>query len=114
MIKLNKTFSSQKQGSAAVVYWPEIGTSMEFGSMIVSNNGYTVDSKNKNIHIRELELRMEDSDYVRQVFLIYLQDFFFWLKNSHTHSEASLSCDRSLISQFLLAKLVQKWQMYSL
>ena len=33
-------------------------------SMIVSNTGYNVDSKNKNIHIRELELSIEKSDYV--------------------------------------------------
>ena len=47
-------------------YWPpEIGTTMEFGWMIVSNNGYNVDSKNKNVYIRELELSFEDNDYVR-------------------------------------------------
>ena len=41
---------------------------MELELMIISNNGYTVDLKNKNIHIRELELSMEDSDYVRNIF----------------------------------------------
>ena len=47
-------------------YWPpKIGTTMEFGWMIVSNNGYNVDSKNKNVYIRELELSIEDNDYVR-------------------------------------------------
>ena len=48
-----------------MIYWPlEVGTAMAFGSMIIANNGYNVDSKNKNIHIRELELNIEDSDYV--------------------------------------------------
>ena len=48
------------------MYWPrEVATSMELGSMIISNNGYNVDSKNRNIHMRELELNIEDSDYVR-------------------------------------------------
>ena len=79
---------------------------MGFGSMIISNKSNSVDSKNKNIHIRELELSIEDSDYVRQLFLIYLQEFFFfWLKNSHTHSEASLICERSLISKFSFSKI---------
>ena len=49
-----------------MVYWPpEVATSMELGSMNISNNGYNVDSKNRNIHIRELELNIEDNDYVR-------------------------------------------------
>ena len=47
------------------MYWPEVGTSMELESMIISNNGYTVDMTSKNIHIRELELTIEDNDYVR-------------------------------------------------
>ena len=48
-----------------MMYWPsEIGTSMEFGSMNIANTGNIVDSKNRNIHIRELELSIEDSDYV--------------------------------------------------
>ena len=37
---------------------------MEFGSMDILNTANIVDSKNRNIHIRELELRIEDSDYV--------------------------------------------------
>ena len=49
-----------------MVYWPpEVGTSMEFGSMIIANNVYGIDSKNKNIHIRELEMRIGDTDYMR-------------------------------------------------
>ena len=56
----------QEQSSPAVVYWPsELGSSTEFVTMIISNNSNSVDSKNKNIHIRELELSIEDSDYVR-------------------------------------------------
>ena len=37
---------------------------MQFRSMIVSNNGYNVDYKNKNILIRDLELSTEKNDYV--------------------------------------------------
>ena len=56
----------KEQGSAAVVYWPpEVRTLMQCGSMIISNNGYNVDSKNKNIHIRQLGLIIEDNNYVR-------------------------------------------------
>ena len=63
---LHSAFLLQKESNSDVVYWPsEIGTSMEFESMIISNNSNSVDSKNKNIHIRELELTIEDSDYVR-------------------------------------------------
>ena len=58
------------------MYWPEVGTSMELESMIISNNGYTVDSRNKNIHMRELELSIEDSDYVR-TFLEKCLNFLF-------------------------------------
>ena len=48
------------------MYWPpQMGTSMELGSMIISNNNYIADSEKKNILIRELELSIEDSDYVR-------------------------------------------------
>ena len=61
-----KCYLLQEKSSAAVVYWPpEVATSMELGSMIISNNGYNVDSNNKNIHIRELEMRIDESDYVR-------------------------------------------------
>ena len=49
-----------------MVYWPpDVASSMELGSMIISNNGYTVDSKNRNIHIRELEISTDETDYVR-------------------------------------------------
>ena len=58
--------SWQNQGSAAVMYWPsEIGTSVEFGSLVILNIGNIIDKKNRNIHIRELELSIEDNDYVR-------------------------------------------------
>ena len=57
---------------------------MELESIIISNNGYTVDSRNKNIHIRELELSMEDSDYVRNIFR-EMSEFlvkYSWLKQN--------------------------------
>ena len=38
---------------------------MELGSMIISNKSYSADSEKENIHIRELELSIEDSNYVR-------------------------------------------------
>ena len=38
---------------------------MEVGSMNILNTGNIVDSKNRNIHIRELELSIEGSEYVR-------------------------------------------------
>ena len=56
----------QEESSAAVMYWPpEMGTSMELGSMIISNKNYSAHSEKKNIHIRELELTIQDSNYVR-------------------------------------------------
>ena len=62
----------QEQNDSAVMYWPsEIGTSIEFGSMAILNTGNIVDSKNRNIHIRELELSIEDNDYVRLMLLIF-------------------------------------------
>ena len=56
----------QKEVFCPVVYWPsENGTSKQFGTIIISNNIFGVDFKNKNILFRELELSVEDSDYVR-------------------------------------------------
>ena len=42
-----------------------MGTFMELGSMIISNKNYSAHSEKKHIHIRELELTIQDSDYVR-------------------------------------------------
>ena len=54
-------------------YWPpDVATSMELGSMIISNNVYGVDSKNRNIHIRELEISIDETDYVRSSVVICL------------------------------------------
>ena len=66
----------QEQSSSAVAYWsPVVGSSMELESMIISNNSNSVDSKNKNIHIRELELSIEDNDYARWILRILCQVF---------------------------------------
>ena len=61
-----------------MVYWPsEVGSSMDLGSMNVSNN----DSKNKHIYIRELEISIEENDYVRSClqnlwfFILFYQNF---------------------------------------
>ena len=48
---------------------------MEFGRMTVSNNGYNVDSKNKNVYITQLELSIEDNDYVRYWFSSFISVF---------------------------------------
>ena len=49
---------------------------MELGSMVISNNIYGVDSKNKYVYIRELELNIEDSDHVRSSFEKFCLLFF--------------------------------------
>ena len=50
--------------NAAKIYWPQDAASLEIGSITVSNNGVNVDSRNKNIIIRDLEISIEDTDYV--------------------------------------------------
>ena len=63
------SFVSQIQKFCPVVYWPlEVGTSKQFGTIIISNNISGVDFKNRNILFRELELSVEDSDYVSLLF----------------------------------------------
>ena len=69
---------------------------MQFGSMIIANNGYNVDSKNKNVLIRELELSIEDSDYVRLLLLHYLliSSPMFLTQNEHNHFNITLIDDK--------------------
>ena len=86
------------------MYWPpEVGTTMEFRSMIVSNNGYTVDSKNKNIYIRELELSNEDDEYVRS----FLEKYWFsfnciLLKRSKTRNMISQQFQVFMLKIYIL------------
>ena len=60
-----KILSLQKDNNnAAKMYWPQDAASLEIGSFNVFNNGEHVHSGNKNIVIRDLEIIMEDTDYV--------------------------------------------------
>ena len=63
---------------------------MELGSMVISNNIYGVDSKNKNVYIRELELNTEDSDYVRSSFEKFWLTFFksIWLRKTQMRNHS--------------------------
>ena len=37
---------------------------MDMGPLGISNNGIIVDSRSKNIHIRDIGMSVEDDDYV--------------------------------------------------
>ena len=59
--------------------------------MIISNKNYSADSEKENIHVRELELTIQDSDHVRLHLERSRFNFFstcIWLNESQNNYSA--------------------------